>query len=165
MKIPQTKGFTLIELLVVIAVIGILASVILASLNSARIKARDAKRLAGLREIQTAVELYYSDYGYYPTLLAYNTTGGDVLWLTTFATMLSPYISAIPTDGTAGGYLYSSTNSGQKYGLAVHFEGSSYNTLTAGDGGYHSVYYEVGPSPAACLQKGIDWWGSYTINC
>lgn len=60
------QGFTLIELLVVIAVIGILASVVLASLNSARAKARNAKRVANLHEIQTALEFYYSDYGYYP---------------------------------------------------------------------------------------------------
>ncbi|MFZ4500006.1 MAG: prepilin-type N-terminal cleavage/methylation domain-containing protein [Minisyncoccia bacterium] len=162
----KQKGFTLIELLVVIAVIGILASVVMASLNSARVKARDAKRLAGLREIQTAVELYYSDNGHYPILLTYNnTSSGDVLWLTTFATMLAPYITALPTDGTNGGYLYSSTNGGAKYGLAVHFEGSSYSTLTANDGGNFSAYYEVGPSPAGCFQLGIEWWGATTINC
>lgn len=61
------QGFTLIELLVVIAVIGILSSVIMASLNSARVKARDVKRLADVRQIQTAVQLYYDDYGTFPT--------------------------------------------------------------------------------------------------
>ena len=55
------KGFTLIELLVVIAIIGMLSSVVLASLNSARAKGRDAKRLADLRAIATALELYYND--------------------------------------------------------------------------------------------------------
>ncbi len=160
------KGFTLIELLVVIAIIGILASVVLASLSTARVKARDAKRLAGLREIQTAVELYYSDNGIYPVILTYNnTSSGDVQWLTTFATMLAPYITALPTDGTNGGYLYSSTNGGAKYGLGVHFEGSSYSTLTANDGGNFSAYYEVGPSPSGCFQLGIEWWGATTINC
>lgn len=51
-------GFTLIELLVVIAIIGILASVVLASLNTGRQKARDAKRAADLRGIQTTMVLY-----------------------------------------------------------------------------------------------------------
>lgn len=58
-------GFTLIELLVVIAVIGILASVILASLGSARKKAADAKMKSELKQISTALEFYYDSYGSY----------------------------------------------------------------------------------------------------
>lgn len=59
------KGFTLIELLVVIAIIGILASVVLASLNSARAKGRDAKRKADLYNASIALELYYDSNGTY----------------------------------------------------------------------------------------------------
>ena len=51
-------GFTLIELLVVIAVIGLLASVIVASLGSARGKARDAERMSDMRQIQIALEFF-----------------------------------------------------------------------------------------------------------
>lgn len=61
------QGFTLIELLVVIAVIGILSSIVMASLNSARTKARDAKRQADIRQLQTAIQLYYDDYGTFPS--------------------------------------------------------------------------------------------------
>lgn len=61
------KGFTLIELLVVVAIIGVLASVVLSSLNDARARARDAKRLADIRIIQTALELYNLDNGEYPS--------------------------------------------------------------------------------------------------
>ncbi|HEY0979904.1 MAG TPA: type II secretion system protein [Candidatus Paceibacterota bacterium] len=61
----KQKGFTLIELLVVIAVIGILASVILASLGSARKKAADAKIKSELKQFATALEFYYDTYGTY----------------------------------------------------------------------------------------------------
>ncbi|MGB2580529.1 MAG: type II secretion system protein [Minisyncoccia bacterium] len=60
------KGFTLIELLVVIAIIGVLSSVVLSSLNSARQKARDAQRVSNLTQIRTALEMYYHDNGSYP---------------------------------------------------------------------------------------------------
>ena len=65
-----SRGFTLIELLVVIAVIGLLASVIMVSLNSARLKARDAKRLQTLTQIETALDIYYNQYGDIPLLQA-----------------------------------------------------------------------------------------------
>lgn len=68
------KGFTLIELLVVISIIGILSSVVMSSLNQARIKARDARRVSDLQELQKALEMYYSDNGHYPYDLS-NGTG------------------------------------------------------------------------------------------
>ncbi len=63
----NTKGFTLIELLVVIAIIGVLATIILSSLNKAQAKARDARRERDIHTIQTALENYYVDHGKYPT--------------------------------------------------------------------------------------------------
>lgn len=53
----ESKGFTLIELLVVIAIIGILSTVVLASLNSARQKGRDARRLEDLKSIANAIAI------------------------------------------------------------------------------------------------------------
>lgn len=58
-KWSENKGFTLIELLVVIAIIGVLASIVLASLNSARKKSRDARRIVDIKQIQLALELYF----------------------------------------------------------------------------------------------------------
>jgi general secretion pathway protein G len=62
----QAKGFTLIELLVVIAIIGILSSVVLASLNTARLKSRDTRRIADVKQIQNALALYYDSNSVYP---------------------------------------------------------------------------------------------------
>jgi len=58
------KGFTLIELLVVIAIIGVLSSIVLASLNNARNKGNDAKVKSQLSGVRAAAEIYYYGNGY-----------------------------------------------------------------------------------------------------
>ena len=67
----RSHGFTLIELLVVIAIIGILSSVVLASLNTARSKGNDAAIQSDLSTIQTQAEIYYGGTG----SNSYGTTG------------------------------------------------------------------------------------------
>ncbi|OGF31319.1 hypothetical protein A3H09_03530, partial [Candidatus Falkowbacteria bacterium RIFCSPLOWO2_12_FULL_45_13] len=62
----KQKGFTLIELLVVIAIIGLLSTLAVVALNNARMKSRDAKRVSDIKQIQTALELYYNDANSYP---------------------------------------------------------------------------------------------------
>lgn len=59
-------AFTLIELLVVISIIGVLATIVTTNLNSARERARDLKRKQELREMQSALQLYYNTYGSFP---------------------------------------------------------------------------------------------------
>ncbi len=61
------KGFTLIELLVVVAIIGLLATLAIISFGTARTKARDAKRLADIKSLQSALELFNNDNAGYPT--------------------------------------------------------------------------------------------------
>lgn len=94
------KGFTLIELLVVIAIIGILAGIVLTSLDTARKKGRDARRIADINQLKLALELYYDSNSQYPTSpLSASTLVAD------------GYISRIPTDpqstsGTTISYTY-----------------------------------------------------------
>ena len=88
----KNKGFTLIELLVVIAIIGILASIVLASLNSARKKGRDARRVADVKQIQLALEMYFDTNQNYPT---------------TLSDLKPTYLPAIPVDPlNSGSYVY-----------------------------------------------------------
>jgi prepilin-type N-terminal cleavage/methylation domain-containing protein len=59
-------AFTLIELLVVIAIIGLLATISIVALSNARSRARDARRLSDIKQLQTAIEMYYQYNGHYP---------------------------------------------------------------------------------------------------
>ena len=74
------KGFTLIELLVVIAIIGLLATIVLVSLNKAREKSRDAKRLADIQQIQKALRFYYQEHGSYPVSGSCGSTVPNSHW-------------------------------------------------------------------------------------
>jgi len=90
------KAFTLIELLVVIAIIGILATVSIISLTNARAKSRDAKRAGDMKQIQTALELFFNDKNRYPTIDEFNS--GSIFSTSTNAT--STYMQIIPSAPT-----------------------------------------------------------------
>ena len=104
-KYDSKRGFTLIELLVVIAIIGLLSSIVLASLNSARAKGRDALRISNVQSLKLALELYYDTNGSYPKQGS-TDNGYDMLSPTATPTLISSltpnYIATIPVDPQAG---------------------------------------------------------------
>ena len=104
----KPRAFTLIELLVDIAIIGLLSSVVLASLNTARSKARDAVRESNLTNLQQALAMYSLDHnGAYPVASTWNAASPCVAWNTVSANSIIPglvptYIGSIPVDPAAG---------------------------------------------------------------
>ncbi|OGZ10588.1 MAG: hypothetical protein A3D67_01895 [Candidatus Lloydbacteria bacterium RIFCSPHIGHO2_02_FULL_51_22] len=145
------KGFTLIELLVVIAIISILASVVLASLNTAREKSRDAKRVSDVKQIQLALEYYFDDNGQYPTEL-------------TTTTLVTPgYLPVVPVPPVGTGeaaYLYAGLKTGCiDYHLGTTLENAGHDTLESdSDAAADDV------SALECLPtEGVDFSGVDTV--
>jgi general secretion pathway protein G len=89
----QKRAFTLAELLVVIVIIGILASIAVVSLQQSRKNARDVKRLADVKEIRTALELYFNDNHSYPESIDGGIADENNIYLATIP------IAPTPIDG------------------------------------------------------------------
>ena len=122
-----SRAFTLIELLVVIAIIGILSSVVLASLNGARESARDARRQTDMNQFKVALEQLYSECGRYPQtgeveLTASNLTISASNCRSGSEASIGDYMSNIPQDPSQGHYLYQ-WNERNKYCIATDMEG------------------------------------------
>lgn len=138
------KGFTLIELLVVIAIIGLLSAVVLASLSTARSKARDSKRIAEIKQLMLALEMYNNEVGHFPNSTNCGATRPNTSWCNSIESLnsngswirdgvkqdvLATYIKKEPTDPiapeivpasmrTVGGYYYyASTGDASAFGM------------------------------------------------
>lgn len=124
----KSKGFTLIELLVVIAIIGILATIVLVSLNSARQKARDTRRIGDLRQVALALEMYYDDNASYPSVTGCTASN----WSSTMATALEGggYMTAVPDDPVnSGNNVYMFGCDGTDYALRAYLENANNSAL------------------------------------
>lgn len=138
----KKQGFTFIELLVVIAIIGLLSILSVVALGNARKKANDAKRLSDIRQIQTALELHYTDNNKYPSPLDKATVGtGDFACLNSqgfgASGCASAYMPSVPKDPGSGMYRYSSVD-GSTYTLTA--------ALEAGGGGFKAGEVKATPS-------------------
>jgi len=141
--------------LVVIAVIGLLATVVMVSLNTARTKARDTKRITDLKQIKTALEMYYDTNGYYPPSPCgydcdsyYYSTNSS--W-NTLQTYLASYISKLPVDpiNNVGGP-WNPGNFSYAYGDVGRYAYPSQYTLT--------TQLEQTDHPERCGVKNYRWY-------
>ena len=124
------KGFTLIELLVVIAIIALLSTLAVVALGSAREKARDAKRLSDIKQVQTALELYYTDKSDYPagTVLVLGGDSAGCLGGYGFkgsGCAATEYMGQVPANPTPNGAAYTYTKGTATYSITFSLEGTS----------------------------------------
>jgi prepilin-type N-terminal cleavage/methylation domain-containing protein len=118
------KGFTLIELLIVIAIIALLTGIVVTSLAPSKGKARDAKRISDLGNIQLAISLYYDRCKQYPS--AITGTLSSINAGCPSGISLASYISTMPVSPTPGSYTYATAGSPPNdYVLAVALESYS----------------------------------------
>lgn len=102
-------GFSLIELLIVIAMIGLLSSLLLANLQGARARARDAQRKSDLKQLKTALRMYYNDNQAYPTDNGSGSISGAA-WGSPFGAT-TVYMKTVPLDPIPSqNYYYSRTD-------------------------------------------------------
>ena len=122
-------GFTLIELLVVLVILGVLATVGLTFFTSSQMRGRDSKRKSDLKQVATALELYYSDVGAYPISSGGKIVGcpsgtGTCAWGSSeFTDGKTTYMKIVPSDPSGGRSYYYRTvtvNSAANQGFQLY---------------------------------------------
>jgi prepilin-type N-terminal cleavage/methylation domain-containing protein len=121
----SSSAFTLIELLVVIAIIAIIATLSVLALQSAREKARDSKRIADIKQLKTALELYYNDANGYPPATSF-ISGSALSYTDSQSGQVKTYINQIPSSPIPADGDCTSSNNAYTYGS----ENSSTYTLS-----------------------------------
>ena len=132
----KKKGFTIVELLIVVVVIGILASIVTVAYSGITQSARDSKRQADMKSIESALELYHIDNGGYPTCANVTYVPGAALngcFMDSIAPSLVPqYMASLPMDPINSGndrYRYAV---GYKKTSATGFNGSQTDNFITG---------------------------------
>jgi len=153
------RGFTLIELLIVVAIIAVLSSIVLIGLGPTQRAGRDARRIADLRQVQTALELYFNKCGYYPGQPQPVSPCGPFTAITTWQDLVFSLrgsnvgVNQVPNDPTSGRtYSYGTDLSGSSYILGSSLEDQNSSALVddidgfvngvdcTGTGGTDTVY-------------------------
>lgn len=128
------RAFTLVELLVVMAIISILATVIIGGFRSSQMRGRDSGRKSDLKQIATALELFFADYGKYPpasgtqiAACSYNPsngTGTACAWGTgTMSDGKTTYMRTVPADlVSAQNYVYRVSSTQNMFQLFARLE-------------------------------------------
>lgn len=138
-KFKISKGYTLVEILVVISIIGFMAAAAVYAVNIARVKGRDARRMADLEVLRKAIELYYDDNKSYPIIdggaRSSATSGALYTRWVTLGNLLKPYLDKLPVDPINNGnpfwtggyayYFYSSASTPNQYDLITQLEDGS----------------------------------------
>lgn len=123
------NGFISIELMIAIVIIGLLAITGLAAFTSAKVQARDKQRLADISAIQSAVQIYFTENGFYPS-------GENAQMPSGIADYLDRWPVAPVADGActkaANQYLYSQKAGGADFALTFCL-GQKTNGLSAGN--------------------------------
>lgn len=151
------KGFTLIELLVVIAVIGLLASIVLSSLSSAREKARNSQRYSDLHHIQSALEMYRNDFGRYPLQagwISQCTPWGGVAANMVIPGLVPTYLPTMPSDPS----MVASGNQNCYVYMTYNTNGAEYKLLD------YNVTSMTSAPPAALVDKNRNFGKSWANN-
>jgi type II secretion system protein G len=161
----ENRGFTLVELLVVIAILGVLVGIGLVSFMSAQARGRDAGRKSDLKQIGSALELYYSDYGSYPSASGGKIAGCPSVTSTActwgsgqFTDQKTLYFRVLPEDPITGQNYYYRTvtvNSvpNQGFQLFAKLENTQDPECLGGNCGTHSD-----------LPSGVSCGGTGTCN-
>lgn len=110
----RKEGFTIVELLIVIVVIGILALLVITTYSGIQQKARNSKRQSDVAALQTQLEAFYQQSGYYPSLADLN----NATWLRDNMKSLDQNALVDPSNATQSKTLVASP-AAKSYSYAV----------------------------------------------